>query len=72
MEQRHIPGGTGQQAIDQGGLEGPILELLDKGRLVEGDAGGEGLGDDTLALGDELRGKPRRGDRSVIGAGGAR
>lgn len=61
---RNVPSGAGQQAVDQSGIERRALQLLHKRGLVEGDTGGERLGNNALTFGDELGGQSgRRGDR---------
>jgi hypothetical protein len=57
----NIPGSSGQETVDQRRLKRPGLEVLDKGWLVESNASGERLGDDSLAFRDELRGESEKG-----------
>lgn len=65
---RDLPGGAGEESVNERGLERGGLELLDEGGLVEGDAGGECLGDNALALGNELGGES--GEVSDVGHAG--
>lgn len=83
--QEDLPGSAGKKTVDKRRLERGILELLNKGRLVECDTSRERLGYDALTLGNELWSQSRRrrsagvlgspvrvNDESDAGTGGTR
>lgn len=55
---RHVPCCAREQTEDEGRLKRTILELLQKRRLVEGDASREGLAHHALTFGDEFGSEP--------------
>jgi hypothetical protein len=61
MSRKYVPGCTREETVDERRLQGCILELLQKGWLVEGDASREGLAHHTLTFGDEFGSEPGRG-----------
>lgn len=67
-----LPRSHGEQRIDHGQVHGVALELLNEARLMEGDACGDGLADDALALGEQLRSEPRGAVSMALGTGAAR
>lgn len=54
FQSKNLPCSAGEKAIDERWLKRGGLELLDEGGFVEGDTGGECLGNNALALGNEL------------------
>lgn len=55
----HLPSSNSQEAAHKSRIERGALELLDKRRLMKGNAGRKCLRDDALALGDEFWGQPK-------------